>query len=133
MAEGDIKVSREDSSGNYEEVNANDYYNDGKTVIGINAQTGTTYTLALSDAGKLVRCSNSGAITVTIPKNSVTAFPTNTVITIQQVAAGVVTVAPVDEDVTLTGFGGLKTAGQYAAVQLIKIDTNTWTMIGGVE
>jgi len=106
---------------------------DGTKLVGINAQSGTTYTLAASDAGKLVRCNNADSITVTVPKNSAVAIDTNTVITIQQVAAGVVTVEPVDGDVTLTGFDGYKTAGQYAAVQLIKIDTDVWTMIGGVE
>ena len=35
----------------------------------INAQTGTTYTLATSDAGKIVEVSNASAITVTLPNN----------------------------------------------------------------
>ncbi len=103
-----------------------------KVIVGINDQTGTTYTLALTDAGKLVTCENANAITLTVPKNSVVAFPVNTVITIEQKGAGVVTTAPVDGDVTIVKYGGLKTAGQYACAQLLKIATNEWLFIGGV-
>ena len=39
----------------------------------INAQTGTSYTLVASDAGKLVTCTNSGAITVTVPASTFSA------------------------------------------------------------
>ena len=106
--------------------------NDGKVIVGINEQTGTTYTLALTDAGKLVRVSNAEAITLTVPKNSVVAFPVNTVITIEQQGAGQITVAPVDGDVTLNKYDGLKTAGQYAIVQLVKVSTDVWSCYGGV-
>jgi hypothetical protein len=102
-------------------------------MVGINAQTSTSYTLAASDAGKLVTCNNASDITVTIPKNSAVAIPTNVVITLQQIGDGVITVKPVDGDVTLTGYDGYKTAGKYAAVQLIKTATDVWTMIGGVS
>ena len=101
--------------------------------VSINAQTGTTYTLALTDASKYLRMNNASPITLTVPKNSSVAFPTGTVITIEQQGAGVVTLAPVDGDVNLNTFEGLKTAGQYAGVQLIKVATNTWTLIGGVS
>ena len=43
--------------------------------VGVDARTGTTYTLVLADRGKLVTCSNTGAITVTIPTNASVAFP----------------------------------------------------------
>lgn len=106
--------------------------NDGKVIVGINDQTGTTYTLALTDAGKLVTCANADAITLTVPKNSVVPFPVNSVITVAQKGAGVVTAAPVDVDVTIVKYGGLKTAGQYACIQLLKVATDSWLLIGGV-
>lgn len=112
--------------------NTNELYAGDLAVAGINEQTGTTYNLVLTDAGKLVRCSNADAITLTVPKNSSVAFPTNTVITIEQQGAGQITVAPVDGDVTLNKYDGLKTAGQYAMVQIIKVATDVWTCIGGV-
>ena len=60
---------------------------------GINAQSGTAYTPALTDAGKNIRCSNAAAITVTIPPASSVAFPANTVLYISQGGAGAVSVA----------------------------------------
>lgn len=102
-----------------------------KTVVGINEQTGTTYTLALADAGKLVRCSNAGAIALTVPLDSVVAFPVNTVITIEQQGAGVITVAG-SGGVTVNAFGGFNSAGQFSGLSLIKVATDTWTQFGGV-
>ena len=40
----------------------------------INAQTGTTYTVAATDVGKLVTLSNAAAITVTMPQDSAVTF-----------------------------------------------------------
>jgi len=100
--------------------------------LGINSQTGTTYTLVLSDNLKLIRCSNTDPITVTVPKNSVVAFETLSVITIEQQGAGQVTVDPVDGDVTINAYRGKKTAGQYAGIQLVKVDTDVWTLYGGI-
>jgi hypothetical protein len=37
-------------------------------VAGINAQTGTTYTVLGSDMGKLITFNNAGAIAVTLPR-----------------------------------------------------------------
>ncbi len=94
----------------------------------INTQTGTTYTLVLSDAGKLIDMSNAGAIALTIPANSVTAFPVGTIITILQSGAGQVTVG-INTD-TLNGRNGLKTAGQWAVITLIKRTSTTWVLSG---
>jgi len=102
----------------------------GTKVVGINPQTGTTYTLVIGDAGKYIRMNNANAITLTVPLNNSVEFPTGTVITIIQIGAGVITVG--GASVTFNKFKGLKTAGQYAAIQLIKVDTNTWDVIGGV-
>jgi hypothetical protein len=100
--------------------------------VSINSQTGTTYTLVLGDAGKYIRLNNASDITVTVPPNSSVAFDVGTVITGIQIGAGVVTL---DEGsgVTLNALDdGLSTAGQYAAIQLIKVATDTWDVIGGV-
>lgn len=101
-----------------------------KKLVGINEQTGTTYTLVLTDAGKLVRCSNAAAITLTIPKNSSVAFATGTRILVEQQGAGVVTVAPVDGDVTINSTAK-KTWGQYSVIELIKLGTDLWNVVGG--
>lgn len=101
-------------------------------VIGINSQTGTTYTLVLTDAGKLVRCNNASAITLTVPPNSSVAFPVNTVITVEQQGAGQITVTP-GSGVTCNAFDGLLSAGQYAGLSLVKVSTDVWTVFGGIS
>lgn len=146
MAEGNYKLIKENSVGTFDEktvlaVSGNvlgfDASLDPQMVtiasptLSINDQSGTTYTLVLADAGKYIRCENANAITVTVPKNSSVAFETGTVITIEQKGAGTVTVAPVDGDVTINAYDGLSTYGQYAGIQLVKVDTNVWTCIAG--
>ena len=95
----------------------------------INAQTGTTYTLALTDASKMVTLSNAASITVTVPPNSSIAFPIGTVIDFAQLGAGQVTFAP-DTGVTLNGTPSLKCRAQYSGAALIKLGTNTWLLVG---
>lgn len=147
MADGTYKLIKENSGGTFDEKSV--LAEDGKVLgfdssldpqmvtiasstLSINDQSGTTYTLVLADAGKYIRCENAADVTVTVPKNSSVAFDTGTVITIEQKGAGTVTVAPVDGDVTLNAYDGLSTYGQYAGLQLVKVDTNVWTCIAGV-
>src|SRR6185437_15802623 len=59
----------------------------------INSQTGTTYTLVLSDNNSIVSISNSSAQTVTIPPNSDVAFPVGAQVFIEQAGAGAATIA----------------------------------------
>lgn len=95
-----------------------------------NAQTGTSYTLVLTDAGKMVTCSNASAITLTVPPNSSVAFPTNTRIDLLQYGAGQVTIAA-GAGVTIYSKGSaLKMSAQYAGATLWKKATDTWVLIG---
>jgi hypothetical protein len=96
----------------------------------ISSQTGTTYTLALTDANDLIKADNSIGITITVPKNSSVEFSTKTEIHIVQYGTGQVTFEPVDGDVTLRSTPGLKTRNQWSMVTLIKIDTNEWILTG---
>jgi hypothetical protein len=97
----------------------------------INGQTGTTYTFALTDAGKVVTFTNANAQTITVPKNSVVTFPVGTQIDCVGLGAGKVTFAPVDGDVTINSKGSNKAIGaQYVGVTLLKTDTNTWSLLG---
>jgi hypothetical protein len=90
--------------------------------------TVTTDTLELADLGKLVRCNNAGAITLRIPTNANHAFPIGSIVTVEQVGAGVVTIAPVS-GVTINPTAR-KTWGQYSVIQLIKVGTDTWNVVG---
>lgn len=98
--------------------------------LAINAQTGTTYTLVLTDRDKLVTLSNASPITLTVPLNSSVAYATGTVINIQQIGAGQVTVAGAS-GVTVNGTG-TKTRAQWSAASLVKTATDTWTLIGDI-
>ena len=93
----------------------------------------TSYTLVLSDNGKMVEIDNAEARTITVPKNSVVAFPIGAQINISQVGAGQVTVAPVDVDVTINGTPGLKLRTTWSSATLIKRDTNKWILIGDLS
>lgn len=98
----------------------------------INTQTGTTYTLVLADAGKLVTLSNASGITLTVPTNSSVAFATGTRIDLAQLGAGQVTIA--GAGVTFNSKGSaLKITGQYSAATLIKIATDTWVLVGDIS
>ena len=116
--------------------NAGKYlYTDGTTaswsdpaLVTTNAQTGTTYTLVLSDKDKLVTLSNASAITLTVPTNASVAYPTGSVVNIQQIGSGQVTVVG-DTGVTVNATG-TTTRTQWSAASLVKTATDTWTLIG---
>jgi len=98
-------------------------------IIAINAQTGTTYTLAVGDVGKLVTCSNASAITVTIPAST---FAIGDQINIMQLGAGQITFTPA-ATVTMRSSGTkTKTFGQYAVATLVLIAANEWVLVGNI-
>ena len=98
--------------------------------IPLNTQTGTTYTLAATDAGDLVTLSNAAAITLTVPLNSSVAFAIGTQITIAQLGAGQVTVAGAVGVTISAADSALKLRTQYSAATCIKTGTNSWILIG---
>ena len=98
----------------------------------LNAQTGTTYTLVLTDAHKFVTLSNASAITLTVPPNSSVAFETGDQVNLMQLGAGQVTVAA-GSGVTLRSAGSLvKTSAQYAVATLVKIASDEWVLLGNL-
>jgi hypothetical protein len=102
-------------------------------MIAINAQTGTTYSVVLSDDGKLLTCDNAASIAVTIVPNSSVAFGIGTQINIMQLGAGTVTITA-GAGVTLQSAGSkLKTDAQYAVATCAKIATDTWVVVGNLK
>ena len=96
-----------------------------------NAQTGTTYTLALTDAAKVVSLTNASPITLTIPTNAVTAFPIGTQILLYQGGAGQVTIG--GAGVTIRSQGNkLRIFAQYGVAGLLKIATDEWVAFGNL-
>jgi hypothetical protein len=97
-----------------------------------NIQTGTTYTIALSDAGKLITMNNAAASTLTIPANASVAFPIGTIISILQLGAGQVTIA-ITSDTLYSNGNKFKCTGQYAACGIVKLTSTTWALYGNVS
>jgi hypothetical protein len=105
--------------------------------LALNAQTGTTYTFALTDNGKLVTASNAGAQTYSIPTNATTAFPIGTQINIIGIGAGVVTIQAATSGTTTVASTGTVPAAptlrvQYSSATLIKASTDLWYVAGDI-
>ena len=93
-----------------------------------NAQTGTTYTLVLTDVAKVVSLTNASAITLTVPTNASVAFPVGTQILLYQGGAGQVTVS---SSATIRAQGSkTKIIGQYGVAGLLKVATDEWVFFG---
>ena len=98
-----------------------------------NEQTGTTYTLALTDDGKVVEMNNASANTLTVPPNSSVAFPVGAQILVLQTGAGQTTLAA-GAGVTINSKdGNLKLSAQWCAATLIKRATDTWVVVGDLS
>ncbi len=95
----------------------------------INTQTGTAYTLVLTDAGKIVETNNAAANTVTIPPNSSVAFPIGTQIEVVQYGAGQTTIVA-GSGVTIQKPYTLVLAIRYARVTFYKRATDEWVLSG---
>lgn len=95
----------------------------------LNAQTGTTYSLLATDAGKLVTLTNASAITLTVPSGLDLA--TGQRIDLAQLGAGQVTVAA--SGTTVNATPGLKLRAQYSAATLIVTGTNTFLLVGDLS
>jgi hypothetical protein len=101
--------------------------------LAMNAQTGTTYTLALTDASsRWVTMNNSSASTVTVPPDI---FAVGDQIAVQQIGTGQVSFA-IGSGVTITS-AGVTTAApkirtRYASAVVICTASNVFTIIGDI-
>lgn len=99
----------------------------------VNGQSGTTYTLVLTDAGKLVFLGNASPVTCTIPNSSTVAFPSGTQIDFIQYGAGKTTFASAS-GVTIVSLNSNKALlGQYAACSIIYNGSNVWYLFGSLQ
>jgi hypothetical protein len=95
-----------------------------------NAQTGTSYTLVLTDVAKVISLTNAAAITLTVPTNASVAFPVGTQILLYQGGAGQVTIS---SSATIRSEGTkLKIFGQYGVAGLLKVATDEWVAFGNL-
>lgn len=107
-----------------------------KINLGINAQTGTTYSTVLDDNGKLVTLTNASPITVTIPLNSSVTYPVGAQINFAQLGAGQVTVQGAG-GVTIVSTGATvaqpKARVQYSTLTAVQTSTDNWLVMGDIS
>jgi hypothetical protein len=106
---------------------------------GQNRQTGATYTLALTDGGKIIEMNSASAQIFIVPAHTSVAAPVGTAATIVQFGAGAVSVSAAGGVTVLSygttpGSGGFrKLLGQYAAALLYQTSTtDTWVLTGNI-
>jgi len=107
----------------------------GLVTYAINAQTGTTYTLALSDSYQiLITQSNASANAIKIPTNASVAIPIGSVVSLLNIGAGLCTISAVTSGTTTVLSAGATpaqpTVAQYKSVALIKTGTDSWYVVG---
>ena len=98
----------------------------------LNAQTGTSYTLQLTDLAKLVTMDNGYAMTLTVPLNSSVSFQIGDRIDILRKGSGELTI-DYAVGVVINGTPGLKLRAQWSSATLVKLDTDTWVALGDLK
>jgi hypothetical protein len=104
--------------------------------LGINTQTGTTYTTVLADNGKIVTLDNGSSIALTIPLNSSVAYPIGAQLNLAQLGAGQVTIAG-SVGVTIVSTGATAATpllrAQYSTATAIQTATDNWLVVGDIS
>lgn len=104
--------------------------------LGVNAQTGTTYTTVLADNGKLVTLSNTSPITVTIPPFSSVAYPVGAQLNFVGINTGATSFAQ-GAGVTIVSTGATASApalrARYSSATAICISQDNWLIAGDIS
>jgi hypothetical protein len=108
----------------------------GLVTFTINAQSGSTYTVANSDLYQvLVQATNASTKTITIaPDSTLTSAAAGSAITFMNSGAGALTFAA-GSGVTITSAAGTPaapTVAQYKTAVAIRTGANAWTIAGGI-
>ena len=91
-----------------------------------------TYTLILSDAGKLINCTKASSMSIIVPTNAAEGFSIGQRVDILQYGAGQVTVSG-DTGVTVRATPTNKLRATYSTASIIKIGTNEWVLVGDLS
>lgn len=99
--------------------------------VGLNSTGVTAYTLALTDAGKIVNCNQPTTVTVTIPLNATVPFLTGAQILLSATGLGIVSVVGVGGVTLVTPQGRQASVlPNYGVARLIYFGGNTWIIDG---
>lgn len=103
--------------------------------LGVNTQSGTTYTTVLADNGKIVTQTNASAITTTIAPQASVLYPIGAQITFAQYGAGQVTIQG-GSGVTVVSTGATaatpKLRAQYSTATAIQTSLDNWLVVGDI-
>jgi hypothetical protein len=123
-------LAKVDSSGNIT-ASGNVIYNQAT-----NSQSGSAYTLVLTDAGKFIEMTSSAANTITVPAASAVAWTVGTRIDIIQYGAGTTTITPASgasvNYYSPTSAATRTIKAKYGAATLMYRTTNEWLLIGNL-
>jgi hypothetical protein len=101
----------------------------GSSYSVVRTQSGTSYTLAASDAGAYILTSGTTTVTITVPPQSSVTWAADTEIYFEQNNTGQITIAG-GVGVTVNTSETLKTAGRYSVIALKRVASDTWTLTG---
>jgi len=99
----------------------------------INNQTGSTYTIVTTDAGKLVKCTRSSAQTITIPTNASQAFSVGAKVGFMQGGTGTVSITGASGVTVRSQDSAYNLVGQYATALAVKLATDEWVVDGNLK
>ena len=106
--------------------------------LGINTQTGTSYTPVLGDNGQIVTLNNASAISVTIPTNASVAYPVGAQINFAWITGAgqptITAVTPATTTILSTGATstGPKLRVANSTATCVKLATDTWIVMGDI-
>lgn len=86
----------------------------------------TGFNLQLYHIGKYIRVNSASDVEVNIPSLG---FPIGSSIVLEQTGEGTITITASSDTLN----GKVLSNGQYSVLQIIKVENNVWTVIGGVE
>ena len=96
--------------------------------LNVTDNAGTSITLTDTDNNKIVRCTASSAVTITVPSTLAAGFSCMVI----QAGAGQITFTA-GSGATLNSFGNLlKTAGQHAPASVIRVGAGVYNLSGNL-
>ena len=96
----------------------------------IRPQTSTAYTLVSQDAYTVVNINNANPVTLTVPADSVAAFPVGTYIEVHQDGEGEITVEGAAGVTVNSRDNRLTTVARHSVIGFRKMAANTWRVTG---
>jgi hypothetical protein len=129
---GIVCFVRQDDSGTV--INQIQYYHGGswrayEDSVSLVSKTGD-YEIVISDAGKTIDMSSSSPNILTVPLNSSTPFIVGQKVDIIQTGSGQTSIAGAVGVTIQSKNLNKKIAARFSGASLIKLDTNTWLLIG---